>query len=244
VNTPRFAHDIVHHIRHHFEDPARIIEVLSDAGISDNRPARAVLYLAGGSISMFEHYVREAKRDIYDVLLWAEYEDKIDGHPVKLRDMNNPLAGSGAEHGIDFQPVSNALRSDVESLGVYEHQQSFIASNRRLLDQASAEPAMVPQAIFGGGVLVGFVMHEIHNPRVASIHRLMIDAPHQSKGYGRRAMLALMQELTDRGIETIYLSFRPENDVARSFFSSLNFVHETDEEDGEVVYRHGPSLPL
>ena len=53
-------------------------------------------------------------------------------------------------------------------------------------------------------------------------------------------MQLLIERLRSLGCITIYLSFRPENDAARSLFASLGFAEHEVESDGEVVFRLGP----
>ena len=87
-------------------------------------------------------------------------------------------------------------------------------------------------------------MYESRGPTVYSLHRFMIDAMQQRQGVGLAAMKLIMRELFDLGAETIYLSFRPENEAARALYDRLGFVFHIVEPDGEVVFRHGPAKDL
>lgn len=68
-----------------------------------------------------------------------------------------------------------------------------------------------------------------------SLWRLMIDKNYQSRGYGKQAA-----ELALRFIRTFpcgkadfcWLSYAPENTVAKSLYASLGFI-ETGDKDGE-----------
>lgn len=87
-------------------------------------------------------------------------------------------------------------------------------------------------------------MYEPRGSTVFSLHRFMIDAVHQRQGLGLAAMRLIMQRMFAQGAETIYLSFRPENEGARALYEKLGYVFHMEEPDGEVVYRHGPARDL
>ena len=50
-------------------------------------------------------------------------------------------------------------------------------------------------------------------------------------------MQFLVGSIWQLGGNTVYLSFRPENNGARLFFEQMGFVFHENEPDGEVVYR-------
>ena len=92
--------------------------------------------------------------------------------------------------------------------------------------------------------MIGLAMYEPRGNEVFSVHRLMIDRSFQGKGAGHGAMQLVMEELFSLGAETIYLSFRPENEVAKRLFEKLGYVFHIEEPDGEIVYRYGPVRDL
>ncbi|MEZ4629003.1 MAG: GNAT family N-acetyltransferase, partial [Eubacteriales bacterium] len=60
------------------------------------------------------------------------------------------------------------------------------------------------------------------------------------KGYGREAMRLLIDRirgLSDEEHTCIYISFEPENKIAKSLYESLGFLPDGRIEYGEVVYR-------
>ncbi|WP_256872363.1 GNAT family N-acetyltransferase [Paenibacillus sp. 79R4] len=78
---------------------------------------------------------------------------------------------------------------DVIKLSVSDEQKEFVASNLFSLAQAKAYPECICLAINQDEVLVGFTMYCIdQEDQEYWIYRLMIDAAHQSKGYGKAAM--------------------------------------------------------
>ena len=141
---------------------------------------------------------------------------------------------------IRFEPVDQRNREACVALEVEAHQRRLIASNRRSLEQAGTSRAAVPLLVLRDDEPVGFLMYEPRGSAVVSLHRFMIDRRHQRQGIGLRAMQRLVERFRAEGFLTVYLSFRPENDAARSLYDRLGFVEHEIEPDGEVVYRLGP----
>ncbi len=126
-------------------------------------------------------------------------------------------------------------------LSVSEEQRSFVASNTYSLAQAFVQPECVPLALYAENKPVGFAMYCIdESDREYWIYRLMIDQRHQGRGYGRAAMLLLIDRIRsemDEQRHRIFISFEPENVVAKSLYESLGFVPDGRVEYGEIVYR-------
>ena len=64
--------------------------------------------------------------------------------------------------------------------------------------------------------------------------------PVRGRGYGRAAMLLLIDRIRsemDENRHRIFISFEPENEVAKSLYESLGFVPDGRVEYGEIVYR-------
>jgi diamine N-acetyltransferase len=117
----------------------------------------------------------------------------------------------------------------------------FVASNLFSLAQSKYEPECVPLAVYEDEQMVGFVMYrpEDHGlGKVLFIDRVMIGEGHQKKGYGRAAMIALIDRLRSQtGYNAILISFVPGNDIAQKLYSDLGFKDTGEIEDGELVYR-------
>jgi diamine N-acetyltransferase len=140
--------------------------------------------------------------------------------------------------------MDHSHEAQCTALRVAEEQTNLIAPNAKSLAWAHGNPKCVPLAVFAGDEMVGFVMYEPRGNEIFSIHRLMIDARYQRQGFGRRAMELTIDRIRQEGGLTIYLSFRPENHVARRLFDGLGFVGHEIEPDGEVIYRLGPEVGL
>jgi len=166
---------------------------------------------------------------------------------------------------IELRKVDRDNWDDVIKLKVAKHQENFVASNIYTLAEAYIEltdsepedadyPPMI-FAIYKDDVLVGFTAMEQDEPdedeyvyetfgdkAVYNFFRFMIDEQFQGKGYGREAMVKILEYLKSfpQGeVDAIVLSYEPENDVARKLYESLGFVETGHIEDGEMVARLG-----
>jgi diamine N-acetyltransferase len=139
---------------------------------------------------------------------------------IKLREINRD----------NFHPVLE--------LSVFEEQSDFVASNCYSLAQAKAQPECVPLAVYNDDELVGFVMYCLdYEDNEYWIYRIMIDKKHQKKGYGKLAMLRVLERLQqDDEHSRVYLSFKPENAGAENLYESLGFTPTGEIFDGEIVY--------
>jgi len=68
------------------------------------------------------------------------------------------------------------------------------------------------------------------------IDRLMVDKNHQYRGYGKYAMVEVINRLKSiNECEKIRTSFEPENKVAKSLYTNLGFVLTGEVSEGEIV---------
>ncbi len=129
----------------------------------------------------------------------------------------------------------------VMDLSVAPEQSTFVATNQYSLAQAYVQPECVPLALYAENKPVGFAMYCLDvDDHQYWIFRLMIDQRYQGKGYGREAMRLLINHirgLSDEDHNCIYISFEPENHVAKKLYESLGFLPDGRVEYGEVVYR-------
>lgn len=130
-----------------------------------------------------------------------------------------------------------------------EEQKSFVASNISSLAEAyvaltNNECIPMPYAIYDNDVLVGFIMlsynkaDEDYDETSYWVWRLMIDKGYQGKGYGREAMvkaLELIRTFPHGKASVVFLSYEPENVVAKTLYASLGFVETGKIEYGELV---------
>lgn len=139
---------------------------------------------------------------------------------------------------------------EIIGLKVDESQKNFVAPNDRSMIEAyttiAANGYVFSFGIYDDETPVGFLMigYDVDDewedaPVVAkgnyNIWRLMIDKRWQNRGYGRRAMelaLAFVRSFPCGEAALCWLSYEPENIVAKQLYHSLGFV-ETREWDGK-----------
>lgn len=139
---------------------------------------------------------------------------------------------------IKLQEINRDNFHPVLGLSVFEEQNDFVASNCYSMAQAKAQPECVPLAVYKDDELVGFVMYCMdYEDNEYWIYRVMIDKKHQGKGYGKFAMLRILERLQqDKEHSKVYLSFKPENMIAKKLYESLGFTPDGRVIDGETVY--------
>ena len=137
---------------------------------------------------------------------------------------------------------------DILKLKVAENQRHFVSSNDRSIIEAyttiTGNGYAFPFGIYDDDIPVGFLMIGFGTadywddaPPVAAdnynLWRLMIDEKYQNKGYGRAAVklaLDFINTLPCGKAEYCWLSYEPENEVARRLYQSFGF-EETGEKD-------------
>ena len=128
----------------------------------------------------------------------------------------------------------------VLDLSVSPEQRDFVAANQYSLAQAFVQPECVPLALYAENKPVGFAMYSLdEDDHQYWIYRLMIDQRYQGVGYGREAMALLIDRirgLSDEEHTCIFISFEPENAIARALYESLGFAPDGRVLYGEVVY--------
>ncbi|MFC1954894.1 GNAT family N-acetyltransferase [Chloroflexota bacterium] len=124
-------------------------------------------------------------------------------------------------------------------LKVRQDQQDFVATNVYSIAGSKVDPSMVPKAIYNEEVMVGFTMYG-RDPEDGKywIVRLMIDEQYQGNGYGKQAILQVINLLKQNDNCTdITVSHLPLNKHADTFYRSLGFKDNGEVIDGEVVKR-------
>lgn len=152
------------------------------------------------------------------------------------------------ESRVTLAEVTKDNVDKVLALRVKPGQSCYVADNARSLAEAYVYPDRArPWAVCAGGEPVGFLMLDEVGPDHPEapggrasyfLWRLMIGAEHQGRGYGRAAVLALIdrvKKLPDsRGLST---SFVPGDGGPGPFYERLGFKPTGEEEGGETVVR-------
>ncbi|SOC19494.1 diamine N-acetyltransferase [Ureibacillus xyleni] len=120
--------------------------------------------------------------------------------------------------------------------------EEHVASNAFSIAQSKVEPDWITKAIYNTeNQMVGFAMYGL-SPllNVYFITRLMIDYKFQGNGYGKQAMLEIIEEMKRLySCEEIYTSFVPTNERAKKLYMGLGF-----QDTGREVEFGGETEPL
>ena len=151
---------------------------------------------------------------------------------------------------LHLEKVNGGNVWDILKLTVFESQKSFVAANDISIIEAYTTIAgngyAFPFGIYDGDQPVGFLMigYDVDDywpdaPEIAkgnyNLWRLMIDKAHQNRGFGREAVqlaLDFIKTFPCGKAEYCWLSYEPENEVARKLYQSFGF-EETGDMDGE-----------
>lgn len=150
---------------------------------------------------------------------------------------------------IELQKITDDNFDECIKLEPKEEQKSYVASNICSLAEAyvaltNNEGVPMPYAIYNNDIMVGFIMllyteaQENHDENAYWVCRLMIDKLYQGKGYGKEAMtkaLELIRRFPYGKASAVFLSYEPENVVARTLYALLGFEETGNIEDGELV---------
>ncbi|MEH7123418.1 GNAT family N-acetyltransferase [Bacillus sp. JJ1773] len=113
------------------------------------------------------------------------------------------------------------------SLRVREDQIKFVASNAVSLAQLNFLENFHAKGIFYGEEMIGFTLYGIdEDDHEYWIYRIMIDQNHQGKGYGKKAIQLVIDDIRnmkeDRH-QTITLSYEPTNEHAKRVYEKVGF---------------------
>ena len=153
---------------------------------------------------------------------------------------------------LSLQHIDGRNVWDILKLKVSKEQKSYVAGNDISLIEAyiskTENGQIFPFGIYKDDVPVGFLMIGFGTdsswddaPAIAQnnydLRRLMIDIKYQGRGYGKEALnlaLEFIHTFPCGKAEYCWLSYEPENKVARDLYRSFGFV-ETGEKDGEEL---------
>lgn len=127
-------------------------------------------------------------------------------------------------------------------LRVHPDQEEFVAPNVYSIAQSKFYSSWKPTAVYNENEMVGFLMYGEDDINEGDgtiwIIRLMIDEKFQGKGYGKAAMLKIIEHIKTNYRQTeIFVSFVPDNVAAKKLYESIGFEDTGRFEEGESVYK-------
>ena len=143
---------------------------------------------------------------------------------------------------ISLREITAETLGNVLRLAVAPDQTHFVADNAFSIAQAHFAPNAWFRAIYADDTPVGFVMLDINQEKPEYyIWRLMIDANHQRRGYGRAALDLVVQFVrTLPAARVLDVSAVPGDGSPVAFYQEYGFELTGEAMEGELVLR----LPL
>jgi len=118
-------------------------------------------------------------------------------------------------------------------------QKKMVAPNGQSIAQAHFSDNAWFRAIYAGEEPVGFIMlYDDPANQEYFLWRLMVAGPHQGNGYGREAVVQMIDYVKARpGGEYLYTSYVPIEGGPEMFYRKLGFEPTGEVDHGEVVAR-------
>jgi diamine N-acetyltransferase len=138
---------------------------------------------------------------------------------------------------VELREITQDSLRAVLDPAVEPEQEGYVATNARSIAEAHFEPHAWFRAVYADDDPVGFVMAYRDPPEAFWVWRFMIDARHQGKGYGRRALELLVEEARADGVPEIKLSFHAGEHSPRDFYERFGFAETGEVEGEEIVMR-------
>lgn len=116
--------------------------------------------------------------------------------------------------------------------------EKFVASNALSIVQSIYETGWNVRGIELDGKIIGFTMYGLdEDTKNYWICRLMIDYTQQGKGYGRKVIQLILDEMKQlHDCRSIYLSTEPDNEVAIKLYESFGFHKTGKMNEGEAEF--------
>ncbi|HOD92915.1 MAG TPA: GNAT family N-acetyltransferase [Clostridia bacterium] len=139
---------------------------------------------------------------------------------------------------IHLEKVNEKTFRKVTQMKVTAEQEHFVAPNVYSLAQAWLYyKAARPFVIMNDDEPVGFIMLDWdEDVRTVAIWRFMIGVDYQRKGYGRAALIAVLELIkTADKFDAVFLDYVPKNTVARELYYSIGFRENGEVDDDEII---------
>jgi diamine N-acetyltransferase len=138
---------------------------------------------------------------------------------------------------IVLRPVTAANWQACAALTISPAQAGFVPSNLYSIAEAQFYPDACSRAIYADDTLVGYALYGRDDTGEWRIFRLMIDQNFQGRGYGRAAVMRVIEELEHCGASTVSLCYESNNHVAQKLYADLGFVEQGVNDQGRMTAR-------
>ncbi|HIW73771.1 MAG TPA: GNAT family N-acetyltransferase [Firmicutes bacterium] len=139
---------------------------------------------------------------------------------------------------VNAQNVFDICELTTNRDGAGTTMEEFLCCNAVSVAESKYYPEMHPNAIYNGGIPVGFFMYRRCEAEAdtATLCRFMIDYRYQHKGLGRKAFQRILSGLKIQGVKRVVLMIDDANEIARRLYLSFGFVFTGKTEKNEYYY--------
>ncbi len=140
---------------------------------------------------------------------------------------------------ITLREITEETVRSILQLEVLEAQKKFVAPNAVSIAQAHFSKNAWFRAIYANDTPVGFVMLYVDEEKPEyDIWRFMVDKNHQGQGYGRQAMLQVIEHVRGLpGAKELHLSYVPGEGNPAPFYKTVGFDETGEWADDEKVMK-------
>lgn len=144
---------------------------------------------------------------------------------------------------LRFEPVNQKNRAEIERLEVFPEQNGFIETVSECLKESDELNLWRPVGLYDDDLLIGFAMYGYFpepSPGQLWLDRFLIDKKHQGKGYGKQAVLALLERLhAEYSSDKVYLSVYEGNLNAIRLYREIGFSFNGEyDTKGELIMEY------
>ncbi|WP_160672548.1 GNAT family N-acetyltransferase [Clostridium sp. C8-1-8] len=139
---------------------------------------------------------------------------------------------------IDDQNWEQCIMLTTNKEGKHFICEEFVASNALSIAQSKIQKGWITKAIYDEDIMIGFTMYGFcYEHNFYEICRIMIDYKYQGKGYGKRALGKIIEEMKNfKDCNEVFLSFDTENQIGKKLYESFNFKSTGRIIDDELLY--------
>lgn len=139
---------------------------------------------------------------------------------------------------IQLKPITVDNWKSCAALRIAPDQVGFVPSTLYSIAESQFYPDAISRGIYNEeDQLVGYALwgRDVFTDKW-KIFRIMIDQTYQHQGYGKRAMQAILKQISkEPNGNEVLICYQSTNQVARSIYTGLGFVEQETDADGKVT---------
>jgi len=126
---------------------------------------------------------------------------------------------------VRIEKLDKTNIKDIEGLSVELSQKRYVEPVQVFISISEKDTNCIPMVIYNDDIPVGFFVYGTIDA-VYVIAGLMIDKNHQGKGYGKKAMAIIIDEIKkNKEYDEIHLNVAEKNTAAIKLYESLGFEY-------------------